>query len=513
MRLLFLNTARFSFRSAGAGRNACITLPDGKDSTRTNANLPDVKSFSIVYQFFALGFLLAWLGHGLSASAQNNSAKSPSPAILLSNGLRVITRERHTSPLVAIDLWVRAGSREEATEEDGCAHFLEHILFKGTTTRSAGQADRDIENLGAELTAATGPDYAHFYTTVAAAHVGEAVNILADVVCNATLPPAEIERERGVILDELAAHDSDPTARLIDVLHQHAFSGQPYGHSPGGSPDAIRSRSRDSLAAFYTRVYRPEQCILVFVGDISTEQAQQLARLSFADWRSTQPKVKLTRLPASPPQLPTEAARSVNLGPGKSPFMPTLPTSPVEKTGAFPTELNGLAFFGPPAKDSSMAAAGQIVAEIMGDSRRYGRLVNTNASNAHIAAHYTPRLDFGLWLLTAQESELRSALPRLPMLRALIADLNAHPPTLAEVQSARGRIIGRMQAEGETNAGLAYQLGYSTIVNGDSSEMLRTRLQATTTRDVQEFIRRYLLAQPGLAAHILPAPLVPERRP
>ncbi len=200
--------------------------------------------------------------------------------------MRVLTRERHVSPLVAIDLWVRAGAREETDAEDGCAHFLEHVLFKGTTTRPSGQADIDIENLGATLTAATGPDYAHFYTTVAAAHVQEALAVLADVARNAALPDVEIERERGVILDELAAHDSNPTAHLIDLLYQYAFHALPYGRSPGGSSEAIRRRTRDALARFYARAYRPDHCVLVLVGDITSEQASQLARQAFGDWRA-----------------------------------------------------------------------------------------------------------------------------------------------------------------------------------------------------------------------------------
>src|SRR5262245_38508504 len=107
-----------------------------------------------------------WLGLLVVCGAGGASARQSAPApFTLPNGLRVVMRERHTSPLVAIDLWVRAGAREEGETETGSAHFLEHTLFKGTASRGVGESDIAIENLGATLNAATGPDYAHFHTT------------------------------------------------------------------------------------------------------------------------------------------------------------------------------------------------------------------------------------------------------------------------------------------------------------------------------------------------------------
>jgi zinc protease len=213
------------------------------------------------------------------------AAPPPAP-FTLPNGLRIVLRERHAGPLVAIDLWVRAGAREEREQESGSAHFLEHTLFKGTTTRGPGETDIAIENLGATLSAATGPDYAHFYTTVAAVHLEEALAVLADIMQNATLPDAEIERERGVILDELAKRASDPINTLIDALYARAFTQHPYRHAPGGTPEAIRLRGRDTLAAFYRRAYAPERCVLALAGDLTPEQAETTGKRALGNWTS-----------------------------------------------------------------------------------------------------------------------------------------------------------------------------------------------------------------------------------
>ncbi len=523
--LACLLARRNSFRRYRAFRRSstCVDellLVNGARRRRpTNSRRLISEALQCVAQQFAILCCVSVLC--TSVSAQTANPANTSSAFALPNGLRVLSRERHLSPLVAIDLWVRAGAREEREGEDGCAHFLEHTLFKGTSNRAAGQADMDIENLGASLTAATGPDYAHFYTTVAATHVSEALHILADVARNATLPAMEVERERGVILDELAAHDSDPTAHLIDLLYVRAFPTQPYGRSPGGSGAAIRLRGRDTLAAFYARAYRPERCTLVLAGDISSAQARQIAREAFGDW---QPLPIAPLLPSGPlePSTPRSSAEQQRQLPQtleaaqdkeQTFAVPRLPLVSVEETSAFPDDLIGLAFPGPPARDHTMTLAARMVAEMIGDSREYGRVRAAEFVSAHATARYTPRLDGSLWMLTLQETNPRPTTNRLAQLRALVADLRAHPPTQRELQAARSHILGRMQADMETNAGLAYAIGYADVVGDLEPEALRARLQAITAGDVQRFVSSYLLSQPSVTVHLAPAAPVPERRP
>src|SRR5580658_7639225 len=212
-----------------------------------------------------LSLSLALCAIGVSAALRGQCDAAP-VSVLLPNGMHLVVSERHTSPIVAIDFWVRAGSADELNGENGCAHFLEHTLFKGTTTHGMGAADYDIENLGGVLNAATGADYAHFYTELPAAHLSEATAVIADIVRHATFPDAEVERERAVILDELAKHQSDQFARIQDRLYRIEFPGKPYEHSPGGEPDSIRVRARDTLAAFFHRLYIPSRCTLAFAG-------------------------------------------------------------------------------------------------------------------------------------------------------------------------------------------------------------------------------------------------------
>jgi zinc protease len=150
----------------------------------------------------------------------------PKPTLdVLPNGLRVIVVERRGSArLVAVDLRVRAGTADEPPGAGGVAHFLEHLLFKGTPTRQPGDADAAIENLGGELTAQTSLDWARFALTVPSQSWRPALAVLADVIQNPSLRSDDIERERRVILDEAATSGTDPIRAPLLALTQTAFA-------------------------------------------------------------------------------------------------------------------------------------------------------------------------------------------------------------------------------------------------------------------------------------------------
>lgn len=420
-----------------------------------------------------------------ACAANGQTASRPAP---LPNGLRVVVRERRTGPLVAIDLWIRAGAREERPGEEGCAHFLEHTLFKGTTTRGVGEADIAIENLGATLTAATGPDFAHFTTTVAGVHLSKALEVLADVVRNATLPDAEIERERGVILDELAQREADDSARLLDLLYIRAFPGHSYARSPGGSAEAIRVRTRAGLRAFYTRNYRPERCVLALAGDLSPERAQTEALRAFGDWFSDRNE----GLPSPAPSL-----------------HPAL-SEPQSAAAAGHLARLGVGFRAPAAKEALMACAAQVTAALLGDSDGFGRLSIPALTGTLASARYLPRQDESLFLITssltekgtsssiASLAELESALNRV------LGSLLDSPPRAAELAAAKRRVLGRANFERETTAGLARAIGYAEVVGGDTPEAFQARVQRLTAADIRQFVQTCLTPERRVIVRLLP---------
>ena len=436
----------------------------------------------------------------------------------LPNGLRVLVSERRTAPLLAMELWVRAGAREEAAGETGAAHFLEHTLFKGTVTRGVGEADTAIENLGATLNAATGPDYARFYTSVGTEHASLALAVLADVVRNATLPAPEVERERQVIRDELAQRDSQPSAALVDRLYGTAFRGRPYANPPGGTARAIGTLSRDSLSAFYRRTYVPARCTLVLAGDVTAEQARAMAEQAFGDWR--------------PAGSGDEAEAGRDPGRAGSPAPndagAALPTAePVRQVESadIGTAIIGVAYRAPAAADGQAARAGEIVATLLGQSNLGGRLAVPELAGCGARVSFAARRDSSLFIVSAAPPPGPAGRPRTPAelaaslvleeqaILGAVAALSTTPPGPAEIAAAKSALLGRSIFQTETASGLAAAMGGAAVTEGRSPEAWRDELASVTVADVRRFIATWLVPGGRTTVLLVPTREMPAARP
>ena len=211
------------------------------------------------------------------------------PAVLttLDNGVRVIVQEDHSTNLVAADVWVKAGSVNETSADNGVSHFIEHLAFKCTGKRGAGQIDMEIESLGAGIEARTSRDWTHFYTTVASRYLDKALDILADVVTNPKFREEDIEKERGIILEEISRDKSDPWRLLRDSLFATAFTSHPYKYPVAGSAESVSKISQDTILAFYNAYYVPSNITVVLVGDITKADGVAAARKAFGGFKKS----------------------------------------------------------------------------------------------------------------------------------------------------------------------------------------------------------------------------------
>src|SRR5581483_7796153 len=160
-------------------------------------------------------------------------------------GVTVIVQERPGSQVVALQLWMRVGARDEAPDELGLSHYLEHMLFKGTPTRPPGSIDRLIEGLGGQSNAFTSQDFTHYDVLLPAAHLRAGVELLADIAVNAAFEPAEMEAERKVILEEMRLNEDMPDRFMLRRLYELAYAQHPYGRSLLGTPELIGTLSRE----------------------------------------------------------------------------------------------------------------------------------------------------------------------------------------------------------------------------------------------------------------------------
>jgi zinc protease len=433
--------------------------------------------------------LIAWSLIAVACASSSSAAPVMQGAVLrvLPNGLRLIVREQHAAQLVAIDAWVRAGSGREMEGESGAAHFLEHLLFKGTPTRKPGEIDAAIEDLGATLSAYTLRDAAHFGTTVPSTHARVAFEVLADALRNSVLDPAEVERERSVILDELARAGNDSHKSAVNLLYGQLARGTGYSRPVLGDTNSIRALSRDTIAAFYKRWHTPSNTTLVMVGDVTADHAEELVKEAFGSWSGTSPKA-----PDLEPKLGSEALK------------PVTATGPTVPAG---NRLVATAYAIVSANPSQDSAVGLVLAALLGDART-GRIAASlspgPASSAKGAApprtdidvtgEYSASLGPSLLILTAQGPTARMQDARTAI-DSVIESLGMVPPSQGMLDAARRAVIGPYLYDIETYAGQASALGqYDVLGDYTGAQTLVDRILALKPVDISTFVRTRLTA-------------------
>jgi zinc protease len=199
----------------------------------------------------------------------------------LANGLTVIHRRTPATPVAIVDVWVKAGAIREPNQWAGMAHFLEHMIFKGTSTLGPGMFDRAIEHTGGITNAATSYDYAHYYITTATQHLEATLPYLAEILLGAAIPDAEFDRERDVVLEEIRQSYDNPDCVGLQILADTVYHCHPYGRPILGSEASLAERSPAEMRAFHHTYYQPEQMTVVVVGDLSQAQAIDLVSRYF----------------------------------------------------------------------------------------------------------------------------------------------------------------------------------------------------------------------------------------
>lgn len=201
--------------------------------------------------------------------------------VKLDNGLRVVNEYMGDVESVSVNVWVRTGSRNETKQINGISHFLEHMAFKGTKTRNTQQIAEEFDNIGGRVNAFTSISQTAFYTKVLKENTEKSVELLADIVQNSIFLESEIEKERHVILQELAMTKDDPSDIIGDYFAETAYKNQPYGRSILGPEKNIKTFSRDDIVSYVNNQYRTEDIIISFAGNLKTEDAVKFVKKYF----------------------------------------------------------------------------------------------------------------------------------------------------------------------------------------------------------------------------------------
>jgi predicted Zn-dependent peptidase len=200
---------------------------------------------------------------------------------VLPGGLRVVTEAVPTVRSVTFGVWVGVGSRDESTRQAGCSHYLEHLLFKGTRRRSALEISSTIDALGGEMNAFTAKEYTCFYARVLDADLPVAVDVVCDMITSAAVQAGDVDNERGVILEEIAMSDDDPSDLVHDSFAQAVFGDTPLGRPILGTSGSIETLSRTTINNYYHRHYRPENMVVAAAGNLDHAEVVRLVRRAF----------------------------------------------------------------------------------------------------------------------------------------------------------------------------------------------------------------------------------------
>lgn len=207
--------------------------------------------------------------------------------VTLSNGLRIIGERIPHFRSVSLGLWVRSGSLYETNEENGVSHFIEHMLFKGTSSRTARQIAEEMDAVGGSMNAFTSRECTCFYAKVVDEHLPLAMDVIADIAQHSLFTQADIDREKGVVLEEIGMTEDQPDDLVSELILEARLGRQAASRPILGTADSLGAMNREMITDYYHRMYRPENCVLSVAGNYDTDTLVKLAENLYGDWKAT----------------------------------------------------------------------------------------------------------------------------------------------------------------------------------------------------------------------------------
>ncbi|MEQ1573598.1 MAG: pitrilysin family protein [Vicinamibacterales bacterium] len=205
---------------------------------------------------------------------------------ILPNGLRLLTEQMPHVRSVSIGVWLARGSRHESQAQSGIAHFCEHMLFKGTATRSAEDIAQTIDSIGGQMDAFTAKEYASYYIKVLDEHLPLALEILSDIVMRPAFDVADVDREKKVVLEEIKMVEDTPDDLVHELFTEHFWANHPLGRPILGTPDTVQALTADALRRYFTGTYSSPNLIVAAVGNIEHAMVRDLVIRAFEELQS-----------------------------------------------------------------------------------------------------------------------------------------------------------------------------------------------------------------------------------
>ncbi|KQT69735.1 MULTISPECIES: M16 family metallopeptidase [unclassified Aureimonas] len=421
----------------------------------------------------------------------------------LANGLDVVVLPDHRAPVVTQMVWYKAGSADEVAGTSGIAHFLEHLMFKGTKTHPAGQFSNAVSDIGGEENAFTTSDYTAYYQQVPAEALETVMGFEADRMENLVLSDEAVLPERDVILEERRQRtDNDPGSQLSEAVQAALFQNSHYGIPVIGWRHEMEKLSREDAIAWYDKFYTPNNATLIVAGDVTADQVKTLAEKTFGKVQRRAEPGDRAALRATEPE--PVAARTVTLTDERV----TQPS--FSRTYLVPSDTT--------AKPGE-AEALDVLADVLGGgatSRLYRQLVVGKGIAANVGAFNASSAlkegQFGFYATPLGEAGIA---PLEAGIDEEIAKVQKDGITADELERAKNRVRKAVIYERDSQTSLARRYGAAlstgrTIADVDSYP---ERIEAVTVDAVKAAAETYLQKKRSVTGYLLPAPAAAEAAP
>jgi predicted Zn-dependent peptidase len=400
-----------------------------------------------------------------------------------SSGLRIVTEEVPSVRSAAVGIWVNVGSRDEAPATAGASHFLEHLLFKGTTSRTALEISSSIESVGGEMNAFTSKEYTCFYARVIDTDLPMAIDVVSDLITSSIVTALDVDAERKVVLEEIAMRDDDPSDLVHDLFSDTYYGDTQIGRPILGTIDSIKGMSRNTVFNYYKKKYLPQDLVVAVAGNIKHKKVvamveQALSRDNFLD---------VLAAPVIRPNIPIKNTKQQSVG---------LLYKKSEQAHMF-YGMEGVA-----RADDRRFAMGVLSAALGGGmSSRLFQEIREKRGLAYSVYAYAQQFAGSGVLGFYAGCNPTKAIEVVEIIRSVLSDVADNGMTHEEIERAKGAVRGSLVlSQGDTGSRMS-RIGKNEIVYGqvmDFDDILKA-ISRVSAQDIREIASEFLVKTPTLA--------------
>ncbi len=400
----------------------------------------------------------------------------------LPSGLRIVTEEVPTVRSVAFGIWANVGSRDESPSVAGASHFLEHLLFKGTTTRSALDISAAVDAVGGEMNAFTGKEYTCFYARVIDRDFAIAAEVICDMIRDSVIRSEDVDSERTVVLEEIAMRDDDPGDLVHDLFSETLYGDTPIGRPILGTVDSITNMSRRSVNDYYKKKYLPENLVVAVAGNVTHERVVEQVSNLLGDFLASSAKPAALR--------PTSKVRAKGLG-------------DIGLIYRKSEQANILLGFPSIDRNDERRFALSVLTSALGGGMSSRLFQEVREKRGLAYSVYASMQQFaGAGILSlyagcnpASSKEVTS------IFRDVLGDVVTSGLTDEELERAKGQVAGSMVLGQEDTGSRMVRIGKSELVYGEIKSMdeILANVREVDQRQIAELAKEIFTAQPTLA--------------